>query len=110
MVNLDSSKAEFEKTITHLRSEFGSLRGTRATSALVEHVMVEVYGSKQALKALASIAVADAKTLTIEPWDKSSQKKSNGRFSRLTSVLIRLMKGKFFESCCRRLRKSRAKS
>lgn len=71
MINLESAKPEFEKVLTHLKSELGALRGTRATPALVEHVVVEAYGMKQALKALASIAVADPKTLTIEPWDKS---------------------------------------
>ncbi|MBI2551855.1 ribosome recycling factor [Candidatus Uhrbacteria bacterium] len=74
MINLDGSKSEFEKSVTHLKSELGGLRSTRATPALVEHVMVEVYGSKQSLKALASISVVDPKTLTIEPWDKSIAK------------------------------------
>ena len=74
MINLDTQKPEFEKVITHLKSELGALRGTRATPALVENVQVEAYGMRQALKALASIAVADPKTLTIEPWDKSIMK------------------------------------
>ncbi len=74
MINLDTSKSEFEKVITHLKGELGALRGNRATPALVEHVTVEVYGMKQSLKALAAISVVDAKTLTIEPWDKSIMK------------------------------------
>lgn len=74
MINLDSQKPEFEKVITHLRGELGALRGTRATPALVEHILVEAYGIKQPLKVLAAISVADPKTLTIEPWDKSIAK------------------------------------
>lgn len=74
MINLDSQKPEFEKVITHLKGELGALRGNRATPALVEHVVVEAYGMKQPLKALAAISVVDAKTLTIEPWDKSVMK------------------------------------
>lgn len=74
MTNLEASKPEFEKVIAHLKGELGALRGTRATPALVEHVMVEAYGMKQPLKALAAISVVDAKTLTIEPWDKSVMK------------------------------------
>ncbi|OGL66157.1 ribosome recycling factor [Candidatus Uhrbacteria bacterium RIFCSPLOWO2_01_FULL_47_24] len=74
MLNLDTSKPEFEKVVTHLKGELASLRGTRATPALVENVQVEAYGMRQALRALASIAVADPKTLTIEPWDKSIMK------------------------------------
>ena len=73
-LNLESSKPEFEKVVAHLKSELSALRGTRATPALVEHVMVEAYGSRQPLKALASIAVVDPKTLTIEPWDKAIMK------------------------------------
>lgn len=71
MINLDLSKPEFEKTIVHLKGELGALRGTRATPALLEHVMVEAYGSSQPLKALAAISVLDPKTLSVEPWDKS---------------------------------------
>lgn len=61
----------FSKAIEHLKTELGGLRTGRATPAIVEDVMVEAYGSKQPLKAVASISVLDAKTLAIEPWDKS---------------------------------------
>ena len=64
-------KAIFDKSIEHLKNELSSLRTGRATPALVEDITVEAYGVKQALKTLASISVTDAKTLTIEPWDKS---------------------------------------
>lgn len=64
-------KEQFNKAIDHLKSEISSLRTGRATPALVEDITVEAYGSKQPLKTLASISVSDAKTLTVEPWDKS---------------------------------------
>lgn len=70
-MNIETYKQEFEKVIIHLKDALGALRGTRATPAIVEHVMVEAYGAKQPLKALAAIAVSDPKTLVIEPWDKS---------------------------------------
>jgi len=38
---------------------------------MVEGISVEAYGTRQPLKAVASISVADPKTLNIEPWDKS---------------------------------------
>src|SRR3989339_2030148 len=71
MLNLESSKPDFEKIVSYLRSELGALRGTRATPALVEGVQVDVYGGRQPLKALSSISVLDPKTLVVEPWDKS---------------------------------------
>jgi len=67
---IDQHKEQFEKVIGHLKSEITSLRTGRATPALVEDIMVEAYGSKQQLKTLASISVADAKTINVEPWDK----------------------------------------
>tara|TARA_Y100001970_G_C14215589_1_gene849459 strand:- start:1137 stop:1688 length:552 start_codon:yes stop_codon:yes gene_type:complete len=68
---IDSHKEQFEKTITHLKQEITSLRTGRATPALVEDIPVDAYGTKQPLKSVASISVADAKTLTVDPWDKS---------------------------------------
>lgn len=69
--NLEASKPEFAKGITHLKSELSSLRGTRATPALIDELQVEAYGARQPLKALASISVPDPRTLIVEPWDKA---------------------------------------
>jgi len=62
---------EFEKVLTHLKEEFSRLQVGRANAALVEHVMVEAYGSMQPLKNVASISVPDVKTIQIQPWDRS---------------------------------------
>lgn len=67
---ISQNKEQFEKTIAHLKHEISSLRTGRATPALVEDISVEAYGTKQPLKAVASITVADAKTINIEPWDR----------------------------------------
>lgn len=64
-------KENFDKAIDHLKHDISGLRTGRATPALVEDIPVEAYGTKQPIKALASISVLDAKTLAIEPWDKS---------------------------------------
>ena len=63
-------KENFSKVIEHLKHEITALRTGRATPAIVEDVMVEAYGTKQPMKATASISVQDAKTIAIEPWDK----------------------------------------
>lgn len=70
-MNIDSYKIEFDKSVEYLKNEFGGLRSSRATPALVENIQIEVYGSLQALKGLASLSVPDAKTILVEPWDKS---------------------------------------
>jgi ribosome recycling factor len=70
-MNLNTFKPEFDKVIEFLKTDISGLRTGRANTALVESVMVEAYGTKQQLKAVASVSVADSKTLNIEPWDKS---------------------------------------
>jgi ribosome recycling factor len=69
IVNL--SRPDFDKAIEFLKGDISSLRTGRATPALVEDIVVEAYGTKQPLKAVASITVQDAKTLLVDPWDKS---------------------------------------
>jgi len=66
-----SSQESFDKGIEFLKQDISSLRTGRATPALVEDITVEAYGTKQPLKAVASISVADAKTINVDPWDKS---------------------------------------
>lgn len=64
-------RENFEKVIDHLKHEVSGLRTGRATPALVEDIAIEAYGMRQPLKSVATITVADAKTLNIDPWDKS---------------------------------------
>jgi ribosome recycling factor len=71
MDKINEHEELFDKAIEHLKSEITGLRTGRATPALVEDITVDAYGVKQAMKAVASISVLDAKTLTIDPWDKS---------------------------------------
>ncbi len=68
---IDQHKENFEKAIFHFKEDITSLRTGRATPALVEDIIVDAYGTKQPMKAVASISVQDAKTIVIEPWDKS---------------------------------------
>ncbi len=70
-MNIKDFKGDFDKVIDFLKEDISGLRTGRASTAMVEGVSVEAYGMRQPLKAVASISVADAKTLNIEPWDKS---------------------------------------
>lgn len=70
-MELSVYKQNFQKTVEHLKGELAGLRCGRASAALVENIQVEVYNSKMPIKGLANIAIPDAKTIVIEPWDKS---------------------------------------
>jgi ribosome recycling factor len=54
----------------HLKEEFAKLQTGRASASIIEHVLVAAYGQRQELRTLASIAVADGRTLTVQPWDR----------------------------------------
>ena len=68
---VDDYKKEFDGIVDRLAEELATLRTGRASPALVDHVMVEAYGTMQPVKALASMSTPDSKTLAIEPWDTS---------------------------------------
>ncbi|MEK7619760.1 MAG: ribosome recycling factor [Patescibacteria group bacterium] len=68
---LSQKKPVFESVIDHLQKELAGLRTGRATPALVEDISVSAYDAMMEIKGLASIQVQDAKTLIIDPWDKS---------------------------------------
>ncbi|MBI4437409.1 ribosome recycling factor [Candidatus Uhrbacteria bacterium] len=71
---LIEKKPAFESSLEHLQKELGQLRTGRATPALVENIPVSAYDSMMEIKGLASISTPDAKTIVIDPWDKSLMK------------------------------------
>jgi len=63
---------KMEKVVVEFREEMQKLRTSRASSASVESVLVEQYGSKMPLRQLASITIPQANLIQITPWDKNS--------------------------------------
>jgi ribosome recycling factor len=56
----------------HFEKELASIRTGRASTALIQDVMVECYGGKtMPLKELATLGAPDARLVTVQPWDKS---------------------------------------
>lgn len=66
---LVEKKPAFEKVVSFLEKDLASVRTGRASTALVESLKVEAYGSAQELKNMAAISIPDAQTVQIEPWD-----------------------------------------
>jgi ribosome recycling factor len=67
----NSAESRMQKSIEALKTELSKLRTGRANSSLMEHVFVDYYGSPVPLSQVAQIAVEDARTLTVTPWDRS---------------------------------------
>lgn len=61
----------FDSALQHLKEEFSKLQVGRASSGLVEDIMVEAYGATQPIKAVASVSIPDARTIQIQPWDRA---------------------------------------
>ena len=72
---LDELKSEaaerMAKCVAALKVEFKRMRTGRASTALLEHVKVDYYGSEMPLAQVANIVVEDSRTLAVTPWDKS---------------------------------------
>jgi len=72
MLNDISRDAEqrMQKSLHALESELTKLRTGRAHPSLLDHITVDYYGTDTALNQVASIAVENARTLTVTPWEK----------------------------------------
>jgi len=73
MINDTVREAEqrMQKSIDALKQEFSKLRSGRAHTGLLEQITVSYYGSDMPLTQVANVAVEDARTLTVTPWDRS---------------------------------------
>jgi ribosome recycling factor len=60
-----------DKTLESLRAEFTKIRTGRAHTSLLDHVMVEYYGSDVPINQVANVNVEDARTLTVTPWERN---------------------------------------
>lgn len=74
--SVDAIKKETQnrmsKAVDTTKHEFSQVRTGRASSAIVEHIIVEYYGAHTPLKQLANITVPEARTVVIQPWDASA--------------------------------------
>ncbi|MBQ5824563.1 MAG: ribosome recycling factor [Clostridia bacterium] len=59
------------KTISALKSEYATIRAGRASAAVLDKIRVDYYGTPTPVNQLAAVSVAEARILTIQPWDKS---------------------------------------
>ena len=66
----NDTQQRMAKSIDALRHELTKVRTGRANSALVDNLKVAYYGSEMPLSQVATVAVSDARTLTITPWEK----------------------------------------
>jgi ribosome recycling factor len=71
---IESKRASITGTIEHFKKDLSTLRTGRANPIIFDGITAEVYGAHTPLNGLANISVADSRSLTITPWDKSVSK------------------------------------
>ena len=67
----ETCEARMEKTINSLKESFNSIRTGRASASIFDKVRVDYYGSKSPLNQVATIAIPEARSVIITPFDKS---------------------------------------
>lgn len=72
--NKDDIKRRMEAAVEALKHEFVGLRTGRASTAMLEPIQVEVYGSRMPMNQVGSISVPEPRLLTIQVWDAGSTK------------------------------------
>ena len=68
---LKTLNEDLKKTVNHTVSQFASLHAGKASPSMLDSVRVTAYGSAVTLKEVAAVTTPDAKTIMVQPWDKS---------------------------------------
>ena len=66
-----NAEEKMTKAVAALHRDFGKLRTGRASTALVDSIKADYYGTPTPICQMASVTVPDSRTITIQPWDKS---------------------------------------
>ena len=68
---ISGAEDHMKKAIGHLETELVKIRAGKANPQIVEGIMIDYYGSPMPVNQVANISVMDARTLTIQPWEKN---------------------------------------
>jgi ribosome recycling factor len=66
-----NAEQKMQKSLDVLKNDLGKIRTGRAHTGLLDHVMVEYYGSMVAVNTVANITLGDARTINVQPYEKT---------------------------------------
>ena len=70
-LTMELSEDSMNKAINHLEAELAKIRAGKANPQMLDGIMVDYYGSATPLNQVGNISVLDARTITIQPWEKN---------------------------------------
>ena len=65
-----SAEQKMNKTVDSLKVDLGKVRTGRAHPGILDHVHVDYYGTMMPINQVANVTLADARTITVQPWEK----------------------------------------
>lgn len=68
---MDEAESLMKKSISHLESELTKIRAGKANPSMLDGINVEYYGSPTPINQVANVSVLDARTISIQPWEKN---------------------------------------
>ncbi len=68
---LKDAEDRMQKSIESMRGEMAKIRTGRASSAVIDHLTVDYYGTATPINQVANVTVQDARTLGVQPWEKN---------------------------------------
>lgn len=71
---IDKLTQKMDGAIEHLKKELASIRGSRASLQLFDHIKVDYYGTPTSLKQVGNLSMPDSRLIMIQPWDPTSIK------------------------------------
>src|SRR5438309_2200669 len=70
-LTIELAEDGMKKAINHLETELSKIRAGKANPQMLDGIMVDYYGSPTPIGQIGNISVMDARTLTIQPWEKN---------------------------------------
>jgi ribosome recycling factor len=65
-----TAEQKMQKSVEALKHDLSKVRTGRAHTGLLDHIQVDYYGSPMPLNQVAGVSLADARTITVQPWEK----------------------------------------
>jgi ribosome recycling factor len=65
-----TAEQKMHKTIEALKADLGKVRTGRAHAGILDHVMVDYYGTMMPVNQVANVTLSDARTISVQPWEK----------------------------------------
>lgn len=70
-LTIELTEDSMKKAISHLEAELGKIRAGKANPQMLEGIMVDYYGSPTPINQVGNISILDARTISIQPWEKN---------------------------------------